>query len=150
MLSDLAKNVKVVVFAFFSHVTYNISIHKSMKKILIVEDEAQIRREYVQAIIQAGFETLEAADGQEAVTMAVECMPDAIVLDLILPKKHGFDVLKEIREEARTRDIPVVVTSNLAGADNEAKAVSLGAQGYIVKTPGQTAPIVDWLLKVIK
>jgi len=121
-----------------------------MKKILIVEDEAQIRREYVQAIIQAGFETLEAADGQEAVTMAVECMPDAIVLDLILPKKHGFDVLKEIREEARTRDIPVVVTSNLAGADNEAKAVSLGAQGYIVKTPGQTAPIVDWLLKVIK
>ena len=121
-----------------------------MKKVLIVEDETPIRNEYVQAVRQAGFEALEAADGQIAVTMALELAPDAIVLDLILPKKHGFDVLKEIKSDDRTSAIPVVVTSNLAGVENETKALSFGAQAYIVKTPGQTEPIIKWLIEALK
>ncbi|MFA6197750.1 MAG: response regulator [Patescibacteria group bacterium] len=121
-----------------------------MKKVLIVEDETPIRNEYVQAARRAGFDVIEASDGEAAINLAMNEAPDAMVLDIILPKKHGFDVLKEIRADDRTRAIPVIVMSNLAGGDNETKAMSLGAQAYIVKTPGQTQPVIDWLLNKLK
>ncbi len=104
-----------------------------MKKILIVEDEPVLQDALNTAFTTGGYEVIKAMDGEEGIRMALEQKPDLVLLDLILPKKNGFEVLESIKKDVATKDIPVLMLTNLEESSEVMKAIELGAQGYLVK-----------------
>lgn len=102
-------------------------------KILIVEDEFFLRTILAKKLQAEGFEVETAVDGEEAVNKIVEIKPDAILLDLILPKKNGFEVLEEIKKDPYLSQIPVIVVSNLGQDIDIERAKSLGVRDYLIK-----------------
>lgn len=101
-------------------------------RILLVEDSMALRRENEGALSRAGYEVICAEDGQMALEMAEEQQPDLILLDMILPKLSGPEVLRHLKREAKTRDIPVVVLSSLS-EKNRQKLLEEGAEDYLEK-----------------
>jgi len=114
--------------------------------ILVVEDYAPFRRLVCAALPLAEFQTIEAADGLEAVRKAEELQPDLILCDVNLPKMHGFDVAKELR--TRTPDARLVFLSQESAPEIVREAFSLGARGYIQKISAATdlLPAIDAVL----
>ena len=104
-----------------------------MKKILIIEDESALQKTLGEILSQEGYEVLSALNGEIGLKLAQSKKPDLILLDLILPKIHGFDVLKKIKDNPETREIPVIVLTNLESIEDIKKAMELGATTYLVK-----------------
>lgn len=104
-----------------------------MKKILFVEDEMKFQKSFEDFFKKAGYELFPAYDGESGLKLAEEKMPDLILLDLILPKKNGFEVLEKLKANPRLSAIPVFVLTNLEGSPDIERALSLGATSYLVK-----------------
>jgi CheY-like chemotaxis protein len=103
------------------------------KRILLVEDDRFLRRACEASLAQRGFIIITAVDGEEGLRLAKSELFDLILLDLLMPKKPGIEVLTELKACAGTRDIPVVILSNSSRGDDKERAVELGAVGYYVK-----------------
>jgi two-component system cell cycle response regulator DivK len=103
------------------------------RTVLLVEDR-DVSRELARTLLEhSGYHVLEAASGAEAVSMAVESLPDLVLLDLQMPIKDGFQVLKELKSDQRSRTIPVVaLTANAMQGDKE-RALRDGFTGYLTK-----------------
>jgi len=101
-------------------------------KILLVEDSKPIRRANEHALLRAGYEVVCAVDGESALRFARDMKPDLILLDMILPKMSGVDVLRHLKDEPSTADIPVVVLSSLS-EKNRQKLIEEGAEDYLEK-----------------
>ncbi|HYU44901.1 MAG TPA: response regulator [Terriglobales bacterium] len=101
-------------------------------KILLVEDSRTIRLENERALIKAGYEVICAEDGQSALQLAKGQQPDLILLDLLLPKMSGLEVLEFLKSNPGTAQIPVVVLSALYGKNRE-KLMAAGAEDYLEK-----------------
>lgn len=104
-----------------------------MKKILFIEDETALQKTFGDLLKKEGYEVFSALDGKEGLKLAKELKPDLILLDLILPKIHGFDVLKQLKENKETREVPVIILTNLEEISEINKALELGATTYLVK-----------------
>jgi CheY-like chemotaxis protein len=104
-----------------------------MSRILLVDDEKNIRLVVGKSLEKAGYDVELAVDGVEAVDKANEINPALILLDLRLPKMNGFFVLEAIKGDAATEDIPVIILSALSEEDDIQKAISLGAADFLVK-----------------
>lgn len=104
-----------------------------MAKILIIEDDLVLQKALSDYLGSEGFETKTAADGESGLALALAEKPDLILLDIILPKKDGFEVLRAIRAEEATKKIPVVLLTNLDSVSDVEKALELGATTYLVK-----------------
>lgn len=103
-------------------------------KILIVEDDNFFQNFYANKLKEKGYEIFVAVDGMDALTKIKEIKPDLILLDIIMPKKDGFQVLEELGHDAKLRTIPVLVFSTLGQNEDVAKAKALGAKDYINKS----------------
>ena len=103
------------------------------KTILFIEDEAALQKAVGEILKQEGFNVLSALNGIDGLKLAQEKHPDLILLDLILPKKDGFEVLRELKAAEETKDIPVIILTNLETAQDIGKALELGATTYLVK-----------------
>jgi CheY-like chemotaxis protein len=101
-------------------------------KILLIDDGRMLRLIHERALVKAGYEVTGASDGEEGLRMAREHSPDLIVLDLMLPKIAGQDVLRTLKRDRRTRHIPIVVLSGLSRA-NAPKLLHEGAVEYVEK-----------------
>ena len=101
-------------------------------RILLVEDSKPLRRENEGALQRAGYEVICAEDGEAALEMAQAGHPDLILLDMILPKMTGPEVLRHLKSDAKTKDIPVVVLSSLS-EKNRQKLLEEGAEDYLEK-----------------
>ncbi len=102
-----------------------------MKKILIVEDEKMLAEMYKDNFEQEGFEVLSAFDGEEGLEMALKETPDLVILDILLPKKEGTDVLKEIRESGEWgSNAPIIMLTNLDSRDYILDAVNKYSPSY--------------------
>ena len=119
-----------------------------MKKILFVEDEAALQKTLGDVLTQEGYEVISALDGEIGLTLAKEKKPDLILLDLILPKINGFNVLKQLKEDAETKAIPVIVLTNLEGIGDIDKVIELGATTYLVKAQYSLEELVEKIRKV--
>ena len=108
-------------------------IRKSMAKILFIEDEPTLQKTLGDVLVKQGYEIRAAFDGQEGLKVAREFKPDLILLDLILPKMDGFAVLKELKNDANLKDVPVIVLTNLEGTADVEKVLEYGATTYLVK-----------------
>jgi DNA-binding response OmpR family regulator len=110
------------------------------KKILIIEDDVMIIEIYAMRLAEAGYLVYKALDGGQGLEMAEKLKPSLILLDVILPKLDGFAVLKSLKEQETTKNIPVIILTNLGQQDDMQKGIELGAVDYVVKaslTPAQ-------------
>lgn len=105
-----------------------------MKKILVVEDDKFLANAFRVKLTKAQFEVKLVYDGDEALKSLLTFTPDLILLDLVLPKKDGFNVLEYIRKTPQYKDIPVIIATNLGQKEDVEKAKTLGANDYIVKS----------------
>ncbi|MBI2451315.1 MAG: response regulator [Parcubacteria group bacterium] len=103
------------------------------KKILFIEDEATLQKAIGTFLEAEGYEIISVLDGEAGIARANKDMPDLILLDLILPKKDGFEVLAELKTNEATKKIPVIVLTNLEGIGYVDRAIELGATTYLVK-----------------
>lgn len=102
-------------------------------KVLLVEDSKFLRMANERALCRAGYEVSTAADGQEALQVANDKLPDIILLDMLLPKLSGPDVLRALKANPATMDIPVIVLSSLSQKNGE-KLIQEGAAAYFEKS----------------
>jgi CheY-like chemotaxis protein len=114
-----------------------------------VEDSKPIRRENESALYHAGYEVICAEDGEAALQLAEEQMPDLILLDMILPKISGPEVLQHLKSEPATAEIPVVVLSSLSEKNRE-KLLEAGAYEYLEKNLLMPEKSVKLLPKVLE
>ncbi|MDE2001163.1 MAG: response regulator [Patescibacteria group bacterium] len=120
------------------------------KKILLIEDEPYLARPLRLAFDRAKLASLDiAVDGIEGLKRAQEEKPDLIILDLILPKLSGFEVLRRLKENPETKDVPVVILSNLAREDEVRRGLAAGAQDYFVKTNFSMNTLMDRIQRTL-
>lgn len=119
------------------------SDHCYMPKILVAEDDDFLNKLCSAKLTKEGFTVLSAADGVEALAKIKAEKPDLILLDVIMPKKNGFDVLKEMKDDPVLQAIPVVMVSNLGQEGDKSKGMQLGAKDYFVKANLSINDIVD-------
>lgn len=118
-------------------------------KILIVEDDRYISKMYQLKLSLEGYEVQVAENGREGVDKVKEFMPSIVLLDILMPELDGFEVLKIIKGDAATKDIPVLIMSNLGQEDHVEKGMKLGAIGYIVKSQYTPSKVVEKIKSVI-
>ena len=107
--------------------------HGLMPTILLIDDEPATRQLVSLLLQQQGFRVLTAADGQEGLQAASLQIPDVILLDLMMPKLHGHDVMRQLRRDPLTRDILVIVLTARGGDQDVAESLRLGAVSHLEK-----------------
>ena len=121
-----------------------------MKKILFIEDEFSLQKTLGEFLRKNGYEVISALDGETGLRVAKEKLPDLILLDLILPRKHGLDVLKDLKNDKKTKDIPVIILTNLESLEGVQKAIELGATTYLVKANYSLEEVVEKIKEQIE
>jgi len=114
-----------------------------MKTILLIEDEAALQKTLGDVLSQEGYKILSALDGEVGARIAKEKTPDLILLDLVLPKMMGFEVLEQLRKDDETKDIPVIVLTNLENLEDVQRATDLGATTYLIKSNYELQEVVQ-------
>lgn len=119
------------------------------KVILFIEDESVLQKTFGDILNQEGYEMISALDGEVGLRLAKNKKPDLILLDLVLPKVHGFEVLKELKSTPETKDIPIIVLTNLEGMSDIDKAIETGATTYLVKAQYSLEEVVEKIKKAL-
>jgi CheY-like chemotaxis protein len=104
-----------------------------MESILLVEDSKFLRVATERTLSKAGYKVATASDGEEALRMAIKNVPDVVLLDMLLPKLAGLEVLQELKHNPATANVPIIVLSSLS-QKNEEKLKSDGAAAYFEKS----------------
>ena len=112
------------------------------KSILIVDDDLTLREMYSEMLKSEGFSVDMAKDGEEAIQKATEMKPNLILLDIMMPKINGLDVLKKRREQPDTAEIPVIILTALIQDREKLESITRGADGYIVKSETMPGDVV--------
>jgi DNA-binding response OmpR family regulator len=120
------------------------------KKILLVEDDEFILNMYRLKLEMENFEVLVAENGEKAINFFKEKDFDLVLLDIILPKKNGFEVLKEIKELKEKKGTPVILLTNLSQKEDVKKGIKLGADDYLIKSHFLPSEIVAKVKKYLK
>lgn len=118
-------------------------------KILVAEDDKFLARAYEFKLGKMGYRVILAADGEEAMTKLREDKPDLLLLDLIMPKKNGFEVLAEVKADSKLKDIPVIIMSNLGQEADVKKGIQAGALDYVIKANTSLEDVVKRIEKVL-
>ena len=113
------------------------------KKILIIEDETALLYALQSQLSAEGYNTITANDGEKALKVLANEKPDAIILDIILPKIDGWQLLKKIKADNRMSKIPVIIISNLSDDVSRARGIELGAKDYLLKTNYSVSELVE-------
>lgn len=102
-------------------------------QVLIVEDDEFLRKACHDTLRRDGYEVVAAHDGEEALRKVKADLPDVVLLDWLLPKMPGLEVLRAVKADVRSRDVPVLVLSNSSREEDRERALELGAAGYLIK-----------------
>ena len=121
-----------------------------MKKILFVEDESALQKTFGDLLSEEGYEMISAMDGESGLRMAKTENPDLILLDLILPKIHGIEVLEKLKEDTAKKKIPVIILTNLEGMESVERALGLGATTYLVKASYTLKEVLEKIRKSLQ
>ena len=113
------------------------------KTILAIEDEQALQKTLEDIFRQEGFNFISALNGETGIRAAKEQSPDLILLDLVIPREDGFSVLAELKRDEKTKDIPVIVLTNLEEMKDVQRILELGATTYLVKSNYSLEEIVE-------
>ena len=119
------------------------------KKILIIEDEEIMLGLVQRKLIKEGYEISVAKDGEEGIRVMKEVNPDLILLDIIMPKMGGFEVMEEMNKNKELKKIPVIVISNSGQPVELDRAQNLGAKDWLIKTEFDPQEVIDKVVKQI-
>jgi len=119
------------------------------KKILLIEDEATLQKALNEVLVGEGYQVLLATDGQKGLELVQEEKPDLILLDIILPKMDGFEVLKKVKKDDAISQIPIIILTNLSDVNDIQKALDLGATTYLVKADFHLEDVLKKIEKVL-
>ncbi|HNZ86336.1 MAG TPA: response regulator [bacterium] len=122
---------------------------KEKIKILIAEDDSFLAQMYSEKLEKEGIEVILATNGVEAIDKMKIEMPDLLLLDLLMPKKNGFEVLQEKLSDEKIRDIPVIVLTNLSQKEDIKKCYDLGAREFMIKAYFIPSEIIDKIKKLL-
>lgn len=120
-----------------------------MIKILIVEDDPLMSRMYQKIFKFEGYEVDFAGDGQEGLEKAKTGKPTLMLLDVMMPKMNGLEVLEKLKLDPDTKAIPVIMLTNLAGAQDAETAMSKGAVKYIIKSEYEPKQVVNMVKEIL-
>lgn len=121
-----------------------------MKKILVIEDDNILQSAIATALKQTGFDVIQSFDGKDGLEKAKKDSIDLILLDLLMPKKDGWEVLKILKSDKKAKKIPVFVLTVYEGEDSIARCTSLGAKGYFIKSKYSLDEIIDKIKEELK
>ena len=119
------------------------------KKILIIEDEVILLNLLQKKLIKQGYDVFTAQNGDVGIRKIREIMPDLILLDIVMPKVNGYEVLEEIKKDNELKSIPVIVISNSGQPVELERVKKLGARDWLIKTDFDPQEIVDKVVKMI-
>lgn len=119
------------------------------KKILLIEDDSFLISMYTTKFELENFEVVAAEDGEKGLGLAAKEKPDIILLDILLPKMNGFEVLKELKNNKETSPIPVILLTNLSQKNEIEQGLALGAQDYLIKAHFMPSEVMDKIKKVL-
>jgi len=119
-----------------------------MTKIIIVEDDPMISEIYQKKFSESDFEVLVADSGEQALELVKKNEVDLILLDLIMPKMDGFEVIKNIRSGNYNQKAKIIVFSNLSQKEDQDKAIKLGADGFIIKSDYTPSALIDEVKRI--
>ncbi len=120
-----------------------------MTKIVIVEDDQLISRLYQKAFAFERYDAQVAVNGREGLEMIRQNKPTLVLLDIMMPEMNGLEVLDKLKSDPETKNIPVVMLTNLAGEHDAETALSKGAVKYIIKSEHDPKQIVDMVKEII-
>lgn len=120
------------------------------KKILVIEDDSIMQKALQEYLLEEGFEVACAVDGEIGARMAKSEKPDLVLLDIILPKKDGYQVLAEIKNDEATKGIPVLLLTNLGSMEDIQKALQMGATNYLVKADYKLEEVSAKIREILK
>lgn len=120
------------------------------KAVLIIDDDTTLLSMYGEQFKYSGMLVEYAHDGEEAIIMASQNTPNAIILDIMMPKMNGFDVLKLLKSNDDTKNIPVIVLSALSDSENKRTAIELGAAKYMVKAEILPIDLMNALEEILR
>ena len=118
-------------------------------KILIIEDDTFLSGIYASKFEKEGFQVFLGTDGEAGLKSAKNNIPDIILLDVLLPKLDGFEVLESIKQDEKIRHIPVILLTNLGQKEDVDKGLKLGATDYLIKAHFMPQETVDKVKKVL-
>lgn len=121
-----------------------------MKKIVVIEDEQVLLKALNIELLSANYSVMSASDGQAGIALIKKEKPDLVLLDLVMPKMTGFEVLAEMKAVKDLKDIPVIILSNLGQDEDHKKAMELGAVDYYVKSDADLSTITKKIQKILK
>lgn len=116
---------------------------EAKKKILLVEDDAALSGVYKSRLLMEGFDIREVNNGEKALSAALDYKPDLIILDAMMPKISGFDVLDILRNTPETKDIRIIMLTALSQPKDKERAESLGVNDYLVKSQVVIGDVVE-------
>jgi len=119
------------------------------KKILIIEDEEVMYNLLARKLSSRGYEISIAKDGEEGLAKLREAMPDLVLLDIVMPKKDGFEVMEEMQKEDNLKAIPVIVISNSGQPLEIERIKKLGAKDWLIKTEFDLQEVIEKVQKQI-
>jgi len=120
-------------------------------KILLIEDDPFLLSMYSTKFELEGYIVLSGSDGETGLRLASkEKGIDVILLDILMPKMNGFEVLEKLKAEVETKDVPVILLTNLNQKDEIEKGLSLGADDYLIKAHFMPSEVVEKIKKVLK
>lgn len=120
-----------------------------MKKILFIEDEQVLVDLLKRKLVDQGYQVSVARDGEEGLAKIKEEKPDLILLDIVMPKMGGFEVMEKIKEEPALAAIPIIIISNSGQPVELSRAKELGAKDWLIKTEFDPQEVVDKVKKQI-
>ncbi len=118
-------------------------------RVVYIEDEPFFAGTMSRLLTEAGFPTAIASDGEAGLALVAKERPDVILLDLVLPKTDGKEVLKRLKADPETKDITVFILSNLSAEADQRECLALGAAGFFVKAMTLPSAIVDTVKKKV-
>lgn len=122
-----------------------------MAKILLVDDDALLVRMYQKKLENDGYIVATADDGETALQRVQELKPDLILLDIMMPKLNGLDVLAILKENQATANIPVILLTNVGGSDEDAqRGLEMGAVAYLIKASNRPKAVVEKVKEILK
>src|SRR3989344_6433254 len=119
-------------------------------KILVAEDDQFILKAMTTKLTKEGFEVKIAVDGVQVLDILKSYIPDLIILDLLMPKKDGFEVLKEVKGDQRLKNIPIIIASNLGQENDIQQVLDLGATDYLIKSEFTLESLVQKIKNILK
>lgn len=120
-----------------------------MSKVLIIEDDPFLSEMYATKLAQENFEVELASDGKEALKKVAETKPDLVLLDIVLPKMDGFEVLQKIKKDPALRQVKVIALTNLGQKEEVDKGFAFGADDYIIKAHFTPSEVVNKVKQIL-